>query len=154
MLSKRFFILLLLLFFSTGITGCSSESTGSGSAIKNTPNQGAAADSVVAFYFHGRVRCGPCSLIEQYTQEAIQTHFKEELKNKKLAFKSINVEQPENRHFIEDFKLYSRGVVIAKLKDGKTVEWKNLPGVWQNIRNKNAFESYIKAEIEKYMGDV
>ncbi len=154
MRTKRFFILVLLLFLTVGINCCSAESTGSAPATNNAPVQESDSDMVVAYYFHGSKRCGPCTVIESYTKEAIDANFQDELNSSKLVFKSVNVEQAENSHFIQDYQLVSRTVVIAKFKDGKQVEWKNLSGVWQNLRNKAGFEKYIKTEIEKYIGEV
>ena len=64
--------------------------------------------------------------IEQYSKEAIEKYFPEQLKNGKLAFTVINIDEPENEHFIKDYQLYTRSLVVAEFKNGKQVRWTNL----------------------------
>jgi len=55
---------------------------------------------VVAYYFHGRVRCISCVKIEKLSRKAITEGFSNDLKNGRLEFRDVNVEEPANRHFI------------------------------------------------------
>ena len=69
------------------------------------------------------------------------------LKTKKLTFTIINTDLSENKHFIEDYQLYTRSLVIAEYKDGKQVRWKNLAKVWDYLNDKDAFYEYVRSEI-------
>ena len=62
---------------------------------------------VVAYYFHGRVRCGSCVKIEKLSGRAIRERFPEDLRTGHLAFMEVNIDEPENRHFIDDYRLSS-----------------------------------------------
>lgn len=106
---------------------------------------------VVAYYFHTTYRCVSCKKIEAYSREAIETGFAEELKNGKLKFESINIQEDENEHFIKDYQLYTKSLVICNMENGKQVEWKNLAKVWQLLRNKDAFVKYVQDEISAYL---
>ena len=44
-------------------------------ASASSSTQDAVADGVVAFYFHGNVRCATCRKIEAYADEAIHSSF-------------------------------------------------------------------------------
>lgn len=110
-----------------------------------------ASKKFVAFYFHGNFRCGNCYKIERYSSEAIEKYFKEQLKNKKLIFNIINIDLPENKHFVEDYQLYTRSLIIAEFKDGKQVRWKNLTKVWNYLNDRDKFYEYVKSEIQKYL---
>lgn len=103
-------------------------------------------DKVVAQYFHGTMRCVTCIAIETLTREALGSGFSEELRTGKLELRSINVDEPANGHFVEDYQLATRTVVIARFKDGKQGEWKRLDQVWQLVKDKEAFINYIQAE--------
>ncbi len=46
---------------------------------------------IIAYYFHGNVRCPTCHKMEQYTKEAIEKNFKDELANGLLVVKTVNV---------------------------------------------------------------
>jgi len=105
----------------------------------------------IAYYFHGNFRCDNCKKIEQYSREAIEKYFAEELKTKTLTFTIINTDLPGNEHYIEDYQLYTRSLVIAEFEDGKQIRWKNLAKVWDYLNDKDAFYEYVKSEIRNYL---
>jgi hypothetical protein len=106
---------------------------------------------VVAFYFHGNFRCDNCRRIEQFSREAIDKYFSEQLKTQRLTFKVINIDLPENEHFINDYQLYTRSLVIAEFKNGKQVRWKNLTKVWDYLDEADKFYDYVRSEIRAYL---
>jgi len=106
---------------------------------------------VIAYYFHGTFRCSTCRTIEQYSLEAIQTYFAKELGSGKLEFRPVNIEEPENKHFIQDYQLVTRSLVLSLMSDGKETKWKNLPDVWKLVRDKDKFFQYVKDEVEKFL---
>jgi len=106
---------------------------------------------VIAYYFHGTFRCSTCRTIEQYSLEAIQTYFAKELGSGKLEFRPVNIEEPENKHFIQDYQLVTRSLVLSLMSDGKETKWKNLADVWKLVRDKDKFFQYVKDEVEKFL---
>jgi len=110
-----------------------------------------ASKKFVAFYFHGNFRCANCKKIEQYSREAIEKYFAEQLKTEKLVFNVINTDLPKNKHFIEDYQLYTKSLIIAEFKDGKQIRWKNLAKVWNCLNDRDKFYEYVKSEIQKYL---
>lgn len=100
----------------------------------------------VVYYFHGNMRCSSCRKIEAYTKEAIQSGFAGALKNGYLELKVINVEEPGNDHYVKDFQLYTRSVVVERNLDNEQEQWKNLDRVWNLVRNKTAFMEYVQRE--------
>ncbi|MFH1453946.1 MAG: nitrophenyl compound nitroreductase subunit ArsF family protein [Armatimonadota bacterium] len=121
---------------------------------KNTANFVYASGNnqkVTVYYFHGNSRCANCIKIEKYVKEAVYGNFSKELKNKKLEFKVINVDEKKNNHFANDYKLYTKSVILSYDKNGKELEWKNLDKIWQLLGNKQAFQKYIVDEINSYL---
>ena len=116
--------------------------------------QGAPKSNVVAYYFHGNFRCSNCLRIEQYSKEAIEQNFKDELSSGKLVFKVINIETKGNEHFIQDYQLYTKSLVISLVKDGKEVKFDNLTKVWEFLWNRQKFYDYVKEEITKYLKEL
>jgi hypothetical protein len=119
----------------------------------NSGNSGseAIAPKVVAYYFRTTYRCSSCRKIEAYTREAIEGGFAKELKEGTLAWRVVNVEGSGNRHFIDDYRLFSKSVILVQLKDGKQKEWKNLLRVWELLGNKEAFVRYVQSEVRSYL---
>lgn len=110
------------------------------------------ATKVLVYYFRGYVRCITCKKFEAYTQEVINETFSQLLDDGELQWKVINAEEPANRHFIDDYDLVTKSIIISKVKSGKETEWKNLVKIWQLVANKEVFKKYIQDEIEVYMG--
>ena len=121
------------------------KSDGGSVSVKETPSK------FVAYYFHGNFRCDNCRKIEEYSREAVDLYFSEQLKTGELKFEVINTDEPANEHFVEDYQLYTRSLVIAEFKDGKQVKWKNLAKVWDYLNNREKFHEYVKSEIQNYL---
>ena len=106
---------------------------------------------IVAYYFHVTVRCVTCRAIEQYSREALEQGFREELKKGAVEWRPVNVQLLENRHFIQDYRLFTRSLVLVKMKDGKQVEWRNLDKVWELVGRKGEFLKYVQTNVKAYL---
>ena len=106
---------------------------------------------LIAYYFHGTFRCTTCRTIEQYSHDAIQMYFAKELGNGSLEFRPVNIEEPENKHFIQDYQLVTKSLVLSLMSNGKETKWKNLADVWKLVRDKDKFFQYVKDEVEKFL---
>ncbi len=138
-------VLVVCLFMSGAVTAQPDKATPAAPAAADAPRK------FVAYYFHGDFRCDNCKKIEQYSREAIDKYFAEQLKSGELEFKVVNTDRPENRHFINDYQLYASSLVIAGFKGGIQRTWKNLSGIWNELDDQEAFHDYVKTEIQKYM---
>jgi len=116
-----------------------------------------AADSnsvkVIAYYFHGSFRCPTCMNMEKYSREAIDSNFKDALASGNLEFKVVDVEERGNEHFVNDYKLYTKTLILSMIKDGKEVKSKNLDKIWELARNKQKFIEYVAGEVNAFMKD-
>ena len=110
-----------------------------------------ASRKVYAFYFHGSMRCPTCHKLEQYSKEAIESNFKSELASGKLEFKAVNIEEKGNAHFVNDYQLYTKALVLSLVKDGKEAKSKNLNKIWELVGNKDKFVEYIKVELADFL---
>lgn len=103
-------------------------------------------------YFHGSFRCSTCQRLETFSAQAINTGFTNELKDGTMVWRTINVDEPENRHYNTDYQLYTKSLIISEIRDGKEVRWKNLEKVWNFVRNETEFNRYVTTEIKSWMG--
>ncbi len=106
-----------------------------------------AARSVV-YYFHATTRCATCKTIEAYAHETVATAFAPDLKSGSLEWRAVNVDEPANQHFIRDFRLYTRSVVVVDAKDPK--RFRVLDRVWQLVSDKTTFQKYLEQEIRAF----
>src|SRR5512139_2969587 len=78
-----------------------------------------AAAGIRVYYFHGTTRCATCKTIEAYAHETVASAFAPDLKAGSLEWRTVNVDESANRHFVRDYQLYTRSVVIVDAKDPK-----------------------------------
>lgn len=103
------------------------------------------------YYFHGNRRCASCIKIENYTHAAVDENFAEQVKDSSLVWKLVNTDEEENKHFLADYQLYTKSVVLSKVVDGKEAAWKHLDKVWDLLDDEAEFKKYITAEIEAFI---
>ncbi len=106
---------------------------------------------LIVYYFHTNFRCVSCRNIEKYTKEALEKFFFDDIASGKIDFRVVNIEESLNKHFLQDYQLYTKSVVLSKVSDGKEVKFKNLDKVWNLLRNKNKFYEYIKEETNNFI---
>jgi hypothetical protein len=111
-----------------------------------------AGSKVVLYYFHGNERCQTCMKFESFTEEAIQGAFAEQINGGELVWKMVNTDEAANKHFVGDYELYSKSIVVVENRDGKRGKWKNLEKIWELVGDKNTFVKYIKDEVGTYLG--
>jgi hypothetical protein len=109
------------------------------------------AHKVIVYYFYGTARCDTCMKIEAYTEEALKTGFLDALNDGRIEWRPVNVDDSVNAHFVRDYNLSFRSVVISDVKDGKQVEWKNLDKVWDLTGDKQEFIGYIHGNVKSYL---
>jgi len=119
-----------------------------------TDEQGGADGQVVVTYFYTTARCPTCHRLEEYSRDTVQSAFAGELEQGKVLFRVINVDDSENQHFIKDYKLYTKSLIVSERKDGKETRWKNLPDIWKLVRDREQYEQYVRSEIEDYLKDL
>lgn len=118
------------------------------SATKEEPRK------LVVTYFHGNARCYTCKKFESITKDIMETRFSDEIKKGHLEYRVVNVDESENKHFITDYQLYTKSIVLSDIKSGKQTRWKNLDKIWELIRNEDAYRHYIEAEVQSYLEKV
>jgi hypothetical protein len=106
---------------------------------------------IIAYYFHVTVRCSTCRNIEAYSKEAIQRRFPHELSTGQLEWRPVNVQLPENRHFIRDYGLFTKSLVLVREANGRQQEYKILNDTWELVGDKPAMQSYVEREVRDYL---
>ncbi|MDD3887104.1 MAG: nitrophenyl compound nitroreductase subunit ArsF family protein [Victivallaceae bacterium] len=101
---------------------------------------------LTVYYFHGTQRCMTCNRIEELARAAIQDKYAKEMAAGAVVFRSVNVEEPANEHFIRDFQLTTRSVVMQKA--GK---YEKFDAVWTLVRDPRKFAEYIQDGAAKMM---
>lgn len=133
---------------------------GAAVAIKNKVAPAAAAeaavalpdDGVVVTYFTTDVRCPSCLKIEALSRETVTTRFPEDFESGRVVFRVVNTDRPENKRFIDDYKLVSKTVIVSRRQGGKELDWVNLQDVWLKLDDPAAFRGYVGDAVKRTLG--
>lgn len=114
-----------------------------------------AADAklAVVYYFYTNARCSSCKTIEEYTRAAVEENFTAGYKGWNVVFKGVNVDEEPGKHFVQDYWLNSKSVVVQKFSGDKALQWGKLEKVWQLLDDKDAFIDYITVETHKLLDE-
>jgi hypothetical protein len=143
----------LLLFVAAGVAvlafkefrGTTSRPDGS-----MTPAGGmgvASGRGVIVYYFSGKVRCSSCRKIEALSRKAVEGGFAREMADGRLRFVAVNVDEPLNRHFVDEYRLDSSALVVVDVRNGKPAAWRNLRDVWTLLDDEPRFLEYVRGNV-------
>lgn len=105
----------------------------------------------LVYYFHGNQRCATCRKLEAYTQEAVDSGFVEQLKVGSIKWLPTNTDDSASAHFVKDYDLYTKAVIVSQVVNGKEIRWKNLDKIWELVGDKEQFVTYIQSELKTFM---
>ena len=140
--------------FSFGSEISTKENNDNRVSDKKAINNQAATEKdrkIIVFYFHGTARCRTCNLIEKLTKEAVKERFGDEIRRGLIEMKVVDVQKPENNHYISDYQLYTKTVIVSDMIEGKEHRWKNLQRIWELTYKDAAFKEYVQKEVGAYL---
>ena len=106
---------------------------------------------VIAYYFHVTVRCTTCRMIESYSREVVEQKFGADIAKGRLQYKLVNLQLPENRHFVKDYQLFTKSLVLVRFDKGRQAEYKVLNDTWELVGDKSAMQAYVEREVRDYL---
>lgn len=132
------FLLILPVFLqSTGFPALAAADTG--------------GNRVVVYYFHQTIRCSTCLEFETFSKKALDTYFANDLANGRVEWRVVNMDLPENRHYVDEFKLFTKALVIQKITADKPVAWTNLEDIWAFEGDEPGFMNLVKEAVVAYL---
>ena len=52
---------------------------------------------------------------------------------------------------MNDYKLYTKSLVLSLTKDGKEVRSRNLDKIWEYVGNKDRYENYVRDKVTAFL---
>jgi hypothetical protein len=109
-----------ILFMTIALAGifmvaCNSRQPAETAATAELPES-----EIMIYYFHNERRCATCEAVEAETKAALERYYPEELKEGKIAFVSLNIEEQAGAQIAEKYHIASQTLLVAKgdeLKD-------------------------------------
>lgn len=103
-------------------------------------------------YYMTNVRCPSCLRIEAWTRSAVGNGFPREIQAGRVVFAMVNLDEPGNEHFGDDYRLVTKSVIVSERSGGRELRWKNLDQVWRLQRTTpEAFVTYVRDEIRAWL---
>ena len=101
---------------------------------------------LVVYYFGEGKNCTTCERIPMYTRQALDKYFENEMATGAIVWMPVNVDEARNEHFVSDYHIYTKSIVLVRLENGKQIRWENLEDVWDLVYKGPQFIEYIRKE--------
>jgi hypothetical protein len=98
--------------------------------------------------FHSTHRCMTCNAIEANTKYTLNTYFAKELKDDKITFQVINVDEKENEKIVEKFEATGTALILNVIKKGRETQINLTDFAFMNGNEQEAFSKELKAKID------
>jgi hypothetical protein len=123
-----------------------------GAAASETSTDTVPADvQVLVTYFTTDVRCTSCRTIEELSRRAIEEGFPQELASGAVAFRVINTDLPEHAHFVDEYGLTNKTVIVSHRREGRELEYTDRQDVWLLLDEPEPFYAYVREPVRAYL---
>lgn len=119
--------------------------------VPTATGEPAAQSCLYVYYFHGNVRCQTCMKLEAYGEEAVATAFADELRNGTVVWKVVNIDEAANEHFVREFQLANKTIVVSESPTGLEGPWEKLDEIWQLVGDKPAYLEFVQGKIRNHL---
>ncbi|MFD0836806.1 nitrophenyl compound nitroreductase subunit ArsF family protein [Mariniflexile aquimaris] len=133
---------LTALAFSLILTSCN----GQGKSKDNSLNH--AISKIEVIDFHSTHRCMTCNAIEANAKYTLNTYFAKELKEGKISFKAINVDEKTNEKIAEKFEASGTSLFLNVIKNGKETQINLTDFAFMKGNDQEAFSKELKSKID------
>ena len=135
-------IFLTVLAIGLVLTSCNSQDKNKTSSVDKSISKLEVID------FHSTHRCMTCNAIEANTKYTLNTYFENELKEDKITFQVINVDEKENEKIAEKFEASGTALILNVIKNGKETKIDLTEFAFMNGNDQDAFSKELKAKID------
>ncbi len=101
--------LLLISLFIPAIFACSAKN-----AENNTNTESVSTNEIHVYYFHFTRRCVTCQAVETTTQEILKELFANEIEEKTISFKAINLDEGDSKEIAEKLGVSGQCLLFVK----------------------------------------
>ena len=145
-------VLLLIVFGSVAVYAWQQSHKPEQQAAPESELLDSKVATVVVTYFTTDVRCDSCRTIEKLSRQAIEEGFPDEVASGTVLFRVLNTDRTENQHFVEDYEIANKTVIVSHQQDGKETQWLNRPDVWLLLEEPAEFLTYVREPVRRFLG--
>lgn len=145
-MKRTFFITALLIFL---LFSCKNDTKKNN---KTTVDKSISKIEVIDF--HSTHRCMTCNAIEENTKYTLKKYFLVELKDKKITFKTINVDEKANESIAEKFEATGTSLFLNVISKGKEKQVNLTDFAFMKGNDRENFSVELKTKIEAALADL
>jgi len=147
-MSKRIMVVAVsLLLLAVLVAGCRAKQKSDSSNGNISKSE---VEKVELLYFHPRIRCLSCNNIEKYAQEVAVKDFSSKMKDGKLKFESLRIEDPANKALVDEFDVGGSSLYIVASGNGKKVHHP-IKDVWLYWDKEGKCKEIVRNELSEYL---
>lgn len=134
--------LTILMLVTISLSACKTQtSQDQKSVVSNT-------EELQVYYFHFTKRCATCNAVENETKLALEMFFADQVKEGKIAFISLNLEEEDGKDMANQLKVSGQTLLLVK---GKAMVNLTNEG-FMNARTKpDMFHDVLRTQIVKLL---
>lgn len=106
------------------------------------------ANPVQVYYFHLTRRCVTCQTVEKVAEDAVKENFPEAMLKGDITFKSINLEEKENKDLAKKLKVSGQTLLIVNGNEKIDITDK---GFLYAVKEPDKLKTEIKNTVQKYL---
>jgi hypothetical protein len=155
---SRTFLFLAPLALLANHAGCTREEQQPAPAVAPAPAApapqpapAATAAEVVVTFFTEAVPCKVTAKVEGLCRQAVEAAFATELKSGALVYRVLSTESPENEHYLDEYDIGSKALVVARQENGKDAEFVPCHDIWIMIEEPKELADYVQKPIRDYL---
>jgi len=141
-------ILLLMLILPGSTRAVEKQEKSTGKSDISIPHQD--VEKVEVLYFHPRIRCVSCNDVEKYAREVTKDEFAKEIKDGKLVFKSLEIDDPKNKKLVDELGVTGSSLYVVASGGGK-MEHGEIKSVWLHWNDPKKCKDIIASELNSVL---
>jgi len=141
-------IIFLVLILPGSYAATEAQAKSTGKTDITIPHQD--VEKVEVLYFHPRFRCVSCNNVEKFAREVTRDEFAKEIKDGKLVFKSLEIDDPKNKELVRELGVTGSSLYVVASGKGKS-EHEEIKSVWLNWNNPAKCKDIITSELNSVL---
>jgi thiol-disulfide isomerase/thioredoxin len=137
-------LFIILALVMSGATMSVSAATGNNDPAQQVKT----TNPTEVYYFHMTRRCVTCQTVEKVTEQAVNELFADAVKRGDVTFKSVNIEDKENKALIKKLKVQGQSLLIVNGKDQVNITDK---GFMYAVNEPEKLKAEVKTNVEKFI---
>jgi len=101
--------------------------------------------------FHNSERCSQCLRMEKFTNDVLNEDFNGLIAEKKLQFRLITMDTPDNLNLVKRFNIFTTTLVFVQFENKRESKIKVLNDSWGYSGDEVSFKEMLRTELNQFL---